>query len=80
MLDERYGRVPASKSRNPYTCGLTGKTYSTKQVKERVEALARGLGKELGFDVNEGTEYDKVVGVFSVNTVSGVLRTIVLVY
>ena len=28
MRNEAYGRHPVAKSGNPYTCGLTGKTYS----------------------------------------------------
>lgn len=38
------------------------------EVKERVDYLARGLAKELGWQPNQGSEWDKVVGVFSVNT------------
>lgn len=69
MLDEQYGRHPLSKSRDPYTCGLTGKTYTTSQVKERVANLGKALAKELQWDVNSGSEYDKVAGVFCFNTV-----------
>lgn len=69
MLDERFGRHPLGYSHNPFTCGLTGKTYSSLEVKERVDWLARGLAKELGFEPNKGTEWDKVIAVFSVNTV-----------
>jgi hypothetical protein len=70
MLDERYGRHPLGYSQNPFTCGATGKTYSSLDVKDRVDFLARGLAKELGFDPNKGSEWDKVIAVFSVNTVS----------
>ena len=38
------------------------------EVKERVDYLARGLAKELGWQPNQGSEWDKVVAVFSVNT------------
>jgi len=69
MLDENYGRYPLGYSEAPFTCGLSGKSYSALEVKERVDLLARGLSKELGFHPNQGTEYDKVIGVFSVNTV-----------
>jgi len=68
MLDERFGRHPLGYSHNPFTCGLTGKTYSSLDVKERVDYLARGLAKELGFHPNKGSEWDKVIAVFSVNT------------
>lgn len=69
ILDENYDRHPLGYSRNPFTCGLTGKTYSALEVKERVDFLARALSRELGFLPNEGTEWNKVIGVFSVNTV-----------
>ena len=70
MLNEKYGRRPIADSLNPYTCGMTGKAYSTQQVKDRVTYLSRALAKELGWEVNKGTEYDKVAGIFGLNTVS----------
>lgn len=69
MFDENYDRYPLGYSNPPFTCGLTGKSYSALDVKERIDWLARALSKELGFQPNEGTEWDKVIGVFSVNTV-----------
>lgn len=70
MLDEQYGRRPFSESWDPYTCGLSGRTITASQQKERVEKLSRALAKELGWGVNRGSEYEKVVGVFALNTVS----------
>ena len=64
------GRYPVEKSRNPFTCGITGKTYSITDVRERVEHLARSLAKVMDAKVDEGSEMDKVVGVFTVNAVS----------
>ncbi|KAK0645300.1 AMP-dependent ligase vlmC [Lasiodiplodia hormozganensis] len=69
LFDENYGRHPLGYSHAPFTCGITGKEYSALDVKDRVEALARGLSKELGWKPNQGTEWDKVIGVFSVNTI-----------
>jgi len=69
ILDDNYGRYPLGYSEPPFTCGLSGKEYSALEVKERVDFLAKGLSKELGFKPNEGTEWDKVIGVFSVNTI-----------
>ncbi len=48
---------------------MTGKTYTISEVKDRVDKLARGLSKELGLQPNKGSEWDKVIAVFSVNTV-----------
>ena len=69
MLDEKYGRHPISRSQAPFTCGISGLEYSIVQVRDRVDKLARSLSKELGIAPNAGTEWDKVVGIYAVNTV-----------
>ena len=69
MLNELYGRRPLTDSRPPFTCGLTGHEYSAHEVKDRVYKLAKALSEELGWKPNQGTEWDKVAGIFSVNTV-----------
>lgn len=69
MYNEQYGRFANAKSRNPYTCGVTGTTYSPQQVIERIDHLSRAIAKRLGFSPNEGTEWDRVVAIYSVNTV-----------
>ena len=72
MLNERYGRHPLAQSKPPFTCGLDGTEYSAVEVRERVDKLARALSQELGWPVNQGTEWEKVAGIFSVNTVCSV--------
>lgn len=67
MVNEKYGRLPLDKSLDPFTCGLSGKSHSALQVKQRTEHLARAISKELGWEANKGTEYDKVAAIFSVN-------------
>ena len=69
MNSDAYGRFPISKSRNPFTCGLTGKTYTTKESHERSEQLAKALSKIMGWAPNRDSPWDKVIGLFSVNTV-----------
>ena len=69
MLDEKHGRHPFKLSRAPFTCGLSGIEYSWEQIRERVHALSSVLSEELGFKPNHGSEFDKVVCIFSVNTV-----------
>ena len=69
ILDEKWGRHPIHHSLPPFTCGLTGVGYSMSEVKDRVHALARGLSQALGWKPNEGTEWDKVICVFSANAV-----------
>jgi hypothetical protein len=67
--NENYGRYPIARARNPFTCGLSGKTYTTEEVLHREDSIARALAERLGYSLNEGTEWDRVVGVFSLNTV-----------
>ncbi|PTB45151.1 uncharacterized protein TrAFT101_000610 [Trichoderma asperellum] len=70
LRDEKHGRLlPLAKSRNPYTCGLTGKTYTAVQVAERTDLLARAIGKRLGFNLHEETEWERVVAIYSVNAI-----------
>ncbi|KAI1921799.1 hypothetical protein LOZ12_002136 [Ophidiomyces ophidiicola] len=69
MLDEKYGRHALSSSKDPFTCGMTGRTYSAEKVAERVDVLARALAKEFGWQPNKGTEWEKVVGIYSFNTI-----------
>lgn len=69
VLNDENGRKPIAKSWNPYVCGLTGTTFTMQEQKDRVQHLARALSKELGWKVNQGTEYDKVAGVFALNTI-----------
>ncbi|KAF4461272.1 phenylacetyl- ligase [Fusarium albosuccineum] len=69
MSTEKYGHYPFSQSRNPYTCGLTGQTRSTADVILREDLLARGIGKALRFHPQQGSEWDKVVVIFSFNTI-----------
>ena len=70
MRNENYGRKSIFNSRNPFTCGLTGRTYSVNELFQRSEFLARSFAKRLGWAPNEGTEWDKVLSIFSLNTVS----------
>nr|POF06983.1 acyl-coa ligase easd [Quercus suber] len=69
MFDEKYGRLPIAHSRAPFTCGLTGKTYSVPEVQQRVDHLSRALCKEFGFKPDHGSEWDKVIACFSLNTI-----------
>ncbi|KAF4968303.1 hypothetical protein FSARC_4248 [Fusarium sarcochroum] len=69
VLTENYARKPFARSRNPYTCGITGKTYTTAEVIQRQQLLARALSKRLGWDIDEGTEWDRVLALYSLNTI-----------
>lgn len=70
MHNDQYGRYPMAESRIPYVCGITGKSYTVEQIVQRVDYLSRAIKKRLLFDFNEGTEWDRVVGLFCLNTVS----------
>ncbi|KZL81669.1 phenylacetyl- ligase [Colletotrichum incanum] len=67
--EDRYGRHPKTKSKPPFTCGITGKAYSLAEVSERIELLARALASDLGWQVNEGQDMEKVIGIYSFNTI-----------
>ncbi|KAH7395527.1 4-coumarate-CoA ligase, variant, partial [Cadophora sp. MPI-SDFR-AT-0126] len=69
ILNEKYGRRSLRCSRQPYTCGLTGNEFTTAQIRQRRDDLAKALGEELGWRVNEGTEFDKVAAIFCLNTI-----------
>lgn len=70
LRNEKYGRRPVASSRNPFTCGLTGRTATVDEFFRRSDSLAKALSKRTGWQPNEGTCWDKVVGIFSFNTVS----------
>lgn len=69
ILNEKYGRRSISDSRDPYTCGLSGKSFTTTQVRDRRDDLANGLRDDLGWQVNQGSEFEKVGAIFCLNTV-----------
>ncbi|KAK0624236.1 hypothetical protein B0T14DRAFT_517716 [Immersiella caudata] len=75
MRDGKYGRRPFSKSRNPFTCGLTGRTFTHKEFFHRTESLAKAIAKRMGWTPAEGTPWDKVVGVFSLNSIDYIPAT-----
>lgn len=70
MRNEIYGRYPIAKSRNPFTCGLTGKTYTVSESHQRTDLIAKALSKVMGWEPNADLPWDKVICVFSLNTVS----------
>ena len=69
MLNDASGRCPMQDSRPFFTCGISGKSYTSTATRERVDLLARAIGKELGWQSNKGSEWDKVACVFAANTV-----------
>lgn len=69
MTDENYNRHPLGYSNPPFTCGLTGKTHSAFDMVSRVDHLSRALSKHLNLHPHKGSEWDKVIGVFSNNTI-----------
>ncbi|KAJ3543629.1 hypothetical protein NM208_g3472 [Fusarium decemcellulare] len=74
MRNDEYGRYPLSKSRPPFVCGLTGKSYSAVEVVQRENYLARAIEKRLGLCHKE-SEWDRVVSLFSLNTIDYVPLT-----
>ena len=70
MFDEQNGRCPYAKSLDAYVCGRSGSRLTAVEYKSQVELLARALSKEFTWGVDTGSEFDKVVGIFALNTVS----------
>ncbi|KZZ93313.1 phenylacetyl-CoA ligase [Moelleriella libera RCEF 2490] len=75
VTNPEYGRFSITRSRDPYTCGITGLSRSAAQVAERTDWLARAVAKRLSFHPNQDTEWDKVVCLYSVNTIDYVPLT-----
>ncbi|PWY85856.1 acetyl-CoA synthetase-like protein [Aspergillus sclerotioniger CBS 115572] len=69
MLTDLHGRNPLGYSRDPFTCGITGRSFSALEVVDRVDYLSRALAKELNWRPNTGTEWDKTLAIFSLNTI-----------
>ena len=70
MRNEIYGRRPLARSRNPFTCGITGKTRSAAESHERSDLIAQALARVMGWEPNADLPWNKVICVFSLNTVS----------
>ncbi|CEF77559.1 unnamed protein product [Fusarium graminearum] len=66
---DKAGRKAFSSSKNPYTCGVTGQSRSATEVAQRVDFLARGLSKAVGFDAHDGTAWERVVAIYALNTI-----------
>ncbi|KAL4915860.1 hypothetical protein BDW62DRAFT_203312 [Aspergillus aurantiobrunneus] len=67
-LDGNASLPPQCGGKPPFVDGITGKSYSSKTLSERVEWLSRSLARELGWSPNEGAPEDKVVAIYSWNT------------
>jgi hypothetical protein len=70
LLDEKNGRREDSSSYAPLTCAISGKEYSVADVRHRVEQVAKALATKLKWEVDGGTQWEKVVGIFAFNSVS----------
>lgn len=51
-------------------CAQTGKSYTVQDLEYRVTMLARSLAQVLGWNPNEGSPVNKVVGILAFNAVS----------
>jgi D-aminopeptidase len=71
---DKAGRKAFSTSKSPYTCGVTGQSRSAAEVAQRVDFLARGLAKTVGFDAHDGTAWERVVAIYALNSVSKLSR------
>jgi acyl-CoA synthetase (AMP-forming)/AMP-acid ligase II len=69
LTNGKYGRTPFADSRPPITCGISGLTYTHQQQQDRINLLARALSHELGWAVNTEPGNNKILGIFSFNTI-----------
>lgn len=53
-------------------CAISNKTYDMKTIKQRISRLSRSLSKELDWSSNAGSPWNKVIGIFSYNTVCSI--------
>lgn len=60
---------PEHAGKAPLVCALSGKSYSLSTLRERTELLARSLCREFGWSPSVGQPWDKVVTIYSLNTV-----------
>uniref|UniRef100_A0A0C4BKV3 AMP-dependent synthetase/ligase domain-containing protein n=1 Tax=Fusarium oxysporum (strain Fo5176) TaxID=660025 RepID=A0A0C4BKV3_FUSOF len=73
--NQAYGRCPLDRSKNPFTCSKTGKSYDAREVAKREDYLARGLRKHLTPEELAGSEWNRVVTNFSYNCIDYVPAT-----
>ncbi|KAK2037683.1 hypothetical protein LZ31DRAFT_635893 [Colletotrichum somersetense] len=74
MRNGTYGRQPFENSRNPFTCGLTGRTYTPAELFVRSDHLTRALARRTEWAPNDNlTPWEKVVAIFSINTIDYML-------
>ncbi|KAL4879271.1 hypothetical protein BJY04DRAFT_229202 [Aspergillus karnatakaensis] len=59
---------PQCGGKHPFVDSITGKSYTSKTLVKRVDNLSRALAQELKWSPNEGAPEDKVVAVYSWNT------------
>jgi hypothetical protein len=70
QFDEAHGRCPFQFSKDSFTCALSAATNPVLDVKQRIDHLAQGLAKQMGWTPNTDSEWNKVVSIFSLNHVS----------
>ncbi|EEH46636.1 uncharacterized protein PADG_02734 [Paracoccidioides brasiliensis Pb18] len=69
IFNEKYGRPSLESSRSPFVWAVSEEGYSAVQVRQRVDYLARSFALEFAWHPNRGSEWEKIIGVFSLNTV-----------
>ncbi|GAM84984.1 hypothetical protein ANO11243_029870 [Dothideomycetidae sp. 11243] len=57
----------------PFIDVMSGKAWHAEEIRDRVDHLARVLAKQFGWQPNVGTPWDKVVAIYSYNTVDFII-------
>jgi hypothetical protein len=70
IFDEKYRSRPLLESKAPFVCGLSGRSYTVQEVRQRVDHLARELSCRLQWHPSTGSPSDKIVAIYSLDSVS----------
>lgn len=71
VIERNHNLCEWSDDKPTVMCALSGKSYTMNDIKNRVLNLSKCLSKRLGWFPNEDSAWNKVVGILSYNTVSG---------
>lgn len=69
-MSDDWRPIAVNESRPAFSCPITNCEYQPGQIRQRVDFLSRAFAKVLDWHPSKGDEWGKVMGVFTLNTVS----------
>lgn len=69
VLESTSPSCTGDREASPFIDGISGHSYSIQELGQRVELLSTALASRLGWSPNTGSSWDKVVAIYSLNTV-----------